>query len=546
MIINNQTPNTLTFLDGGFSRSQRPSVISFIQDEIDTYNLRSYKQRLVKIGEKASYNYDIDNAKDNFIQTLVDADNGFGSRAGISLPESRITQGIKAGLIDYAVGALTKIGDHWIDLESKQTLLETEISGFIQSKGVELVPVVTRQLMADFDESGVISIGDNVIATKIDEPARGLPTWQIANSETTVKGSAERVLSHASVPFITPEKLSSEEIWHGTLSSSKNEINSAKSAMSSSRRGVGLYGTMSMTEAATIYANPFHHMTREKRFTYGDAAIETEDYGHLVKLGSTDKTTPFVANWSNDAYFKSVLNTPSPFLIQAICNNFRNEAPESMSKRIDKIELTAVSNIFEAQSNYELYMAIDTLSSDLLSVDNKAALKLGAPIANLFQSLGYDTLEITPPTPAELKKIFDTKLAVINDVDYVHDLAKDNGVAVKHLVESIEHLAESVRVTTPKNLDQGHVIFFDNNTAPEFSESLGLPTHNSILGISEANPRESFDPHYDSFYDSENKNMDRFDPWVIGVIDSTREKSIAPTQPPKPSEKPRPRPTLNI
>lgn len=527
MIINNHPPHSLTFLDGGFARGQRPSSIDLVQDEMDTYNLRSYKDRMTKIHDRFSNGYDLSDAKSNFVATITNKDRNPASGNLVVLPESRLERGKEVGLIDYGVGALIKIDHKWVDHQLKKEVgSDDDLAGFLKEKGVTFAPVITKQMLSDFEESGKIVIGGKTVSTRTDDRSGRIMTWELDGTDATIRGSAERALMHSSTVFISPEQLSTEEIWHGTLSSSKDEIEHNKEALSLSRRGVGLYGTMSKVEAATIYANPFHHMVREKRLTYGSETGKTDDYGHLVKLGSTAKTTPFIANWGEGSHFKSALNTPSPFLIEAICNQFRNESPEAVSGRIRRVEEVAISSIFEAQSNYEIYMAIDTLSSDLLGVHNDASLKLGAPISKVFQSLGYDTLEITPPTPEQLNKITDTKLAVINDIDHVQDVAKDNSVSIKSLTDSIDDLSERIRTTTPKNLDQGHVIFFAENTAPEFGETLSLPTHNSLLGIEEQNPRQPFEPYYDSFFDPENDNLERFNSWAIGLIDSSRSKSI--------------------
>ncbi|MDK9789886.1 hypothetical protein [Vibrio sp. D431a] len=477
--------------------------------ELDSVN-QTYKESLL-LDESE---FDLKSACERFNLELKDS-------ATVPITETRVQQGFKAGLVDYGLGAIIKVGDKWFDKNNEVEIKSEQDALSYVSKYTSIIPCLYQHDIEQMDQSGVITLNGDVVATRSKEEGELVETWKLHKTGRQLTGEALRVLHHLDYPLAIMNSAAHADLYHGTLTDKESMSKFDSKPMTTSMRGSGLYTTRSINEAVTVYANPKSFEVSMKREGASDeekARMKSEN-GLLLKLRVSGSNCFYNADFNRDSGFKTLGDMPSPHAIEALCNSFKTNNP-STDKMLENTAKRTVSKLFNARTHYDCYVVMNELNTELGKLNQKEFRRSGGALSRLISSMGYDAINIVPPKPEQIQHIRD----LIDDVDRprseVNETITDLSITPKAMKTYLDNHLKAICSSVAPKMEMGHTLFFDQDKLPVITESIKLPKHTAIYTDEVPHPVKGYS---DEFYSFDNKDENRFNTMNINLVRTVRE-----------------------
>lgn len=511
----NCTDNSLIGLKGFTTNSKGLPLTEVIKEDgtVDWFELNYVNREFKERFSRGVRDFDLESISSEFNKTL-------DSNGGTPIADIRIEQGFKSGLIDYGKGALVEIDGIWHDGKTPTEIRsQNEAKNYLRDK-VEVVPCITESQLREMDEAGQVIVNGKVLATRSKDEGELVESWKLKDSGRAMSGDSLRVLHHLNVPLaITNSYVSGGQLYHGLTSHSDACSGFDSKPLSSSAQGAALYTTKSIHEAITVYANPKSFEVSGKR--YAVTEDEKDRVGgvnsHLMILRARGDNSVYSADFNKDGGIKTLSDIPSPHAVIAATDLYKNGSNDF---EVDIACKAAVSELLNAATQYDCYVAMNELNRKMLSLNGEQFVNDGGVISKLLASMGYDALDITPPTPEQLKMIGNLKVDLERPRSQIKDVVEDLKMAPKTMNILLDSHLSTMKSSIPAKLDKGHAIFFDQSKKPTVLSVMNLPTHTAVYTNEAPHPQEGYS---DAFYKYEDKDESRFSVMNINLLRNARE-----------------------
>ncbi len=480
MLGHNHNPTQLAFLSGSFHSFLEYPIGNFLRGEQSKYRASLLREAIERASKKQRDGYSTTDAKRDFVNNINNDDRMVLGEA-IHLPHTRLTEGAAVGYIDYGLGVIKKYGDIWRDIATTQPFQKlTEIRKWVQGKGVYFCDVITDKELSRFETKGFIKVSGEIVARR-----NGINSWVCCDSRKTINGNVSDVLYKLAIPYISSSgKGTKKPLYIGESDSQRKHTLFANRLYVSSKH-----------TACTIQANPA--TLSDKISTKGS---------RLHEFALPENTCVYHANWSDRKTFKCILNTPSPFLISAISNDYGNNLDVQIARN------KAISKIHSSKNNYETYTALVEWNQELLSIFDQEQKQ--PPIEIALRAMGYDSLAITPPAYEDILELIVTQNELSQFDSSLLNVICTKQLTPDHVSRITENYIESINQAA-SNVFTGctNYIYFNHKKSPSKVKSIELPPHYHTA--------DGYNT-YDSFYDKSNSDSGRFSEWAIKVLAESR------------------------
>lgn len=453
----------------------------------------------------------------------------------IPLPELNIAQGFKVGLIDYGNGALIQKDGTWFDGATQLT--EHDLVGVTAhlSNKVSIIPCITERQVQEMDEKGVVELNGKIVAERSKEDGELVETWKLlSKGGRALSGEAIRVLHHLDIPVIISDGIVGGQLYHGLTSHDMSVDSLDGSPLSSSLQGEALYTTKSIHEAVTVYGNPKSFEVSGKKYSVSEDEKKRVggEKSHLMIVQPDGTNNIYKADYSKVGRLKTLASMPSPNAVVAVCDLYRDGVNNGT---VDMAAKFAVSGLLNARTSYDCYVAMNELNKTLSSTNRDVFTKTGGVLGKLLGSIGYDSLDISPPTPKQIEQIEGLIVDLDRPRSALKDIVDDLKMTEKGMKAFLNDHLKTIKSSIPAKMDKGHTIFFDQSKKPCVIQSLRLPTHTAVLTGEFPDPQKGYS---DEFYSHQNKDETRFSRVNINLMRSVRDVQANQTETPTP-EKPK-------
>lgn len=392
------------------------------------------------------------------------------------IPEARLLEGFKAGLIDTINNAFLKTERGWIDDEMNTVLppnasLE-QVKSIVSSKA-RIIPSLSISDLENAEQQGELFINKRLVAYKIEaeeviESMKGLPggkelKWVDASSNKTFnEGELIRLIHHRSDPIAILAGTPARTMYHASVTDSKAPEDSHVIRTGVSRQGDAVYSTSSINEAVKVYGNPRSFEIRGKLLQEHEKNGIDRDkhiFGHLYKIQSN--ASLYKANMEKKHLtFEDV---PSPSSITLLARE--NGSSEGFA-------MNWWMMMKSAGSTYDMYCALNEFSERLYK-DNTD--KHGSNVMNkVLSSMGFQGLEIEFPEPEKFTE-YNEKIDNIKSLDQ-----SELSMGKNSIVQAMEHYVNRLKENIPAKAESSHVLIFDTKNMKK--EYLGiLPLNKEVL-----------------------------------------------------------------
>lgn len=411
MIGNNHNPTQLAFLSGSFHNYLEYPIGNFLRGELSRYRASLLAEALTRARTKQRDGYSTTDAKIDFVNNIQCEDRNFLGET-IYLPLTRLSEGAVVGYIDYALGSLKKFGDKWVDIATTQKFGRlSDVREWLRTKGIIFCDVVTTKQLKKCERRGALKINGQVVATKVGEH------WVSTETSNPIKGGATDILYKLGIPYIS-------------AAHSYNEpINS--------------------THPSEHKENLFHGYP-----TFKSATKQPDNTHHLTP----DNACSFVATWCDRKSFKCILNTPSPFIISAITNDY------GQGLDVQIIRNKAISKLHSTKSNYETLCVLLDWSKELQKIEHKKH----TPLETALRAMGYDSIKITPPKHEDIFELVSSEIEVTDFGSRILTDLQKYGFQKDHIDTVTENYIQAV---TPHEIaslcNSTTYVYFNNKKSPK-------------------------------------------------------------------------------
>lgn len=461
MIGNNHNPTQLAFLSGSFHNFLEYPIGNFLRGELSRYRASLLAEALTRAKSKQGDGYSTTDAKIDFVNNIQCEDRNFLGET-IYLPLTRLSEGAVVGYIDYALGALKKFGGKWVDIATTQKFDKlSEVREWLLNKGIVFCDVITNKQLQKYEKKKEVKVNGQVVATKVDGEWRSIETFR------PIKGKVPDLLYKLGIPYISTAHSHSEPLVRSHPKSSQ----------------IGM-----------IHGYPIFNKSGKPH--------------SKSNILSPDNACSFIATWKDRKSFKCILNTPSPFIISAITNDY------GQGLEVQIIRNKAISKLHSTKSNYETLCALLEWSKELDKIETKKHTALETSL----RSMGYDSIQITSPKHEDIFELVSSEIEVTDfDSEILSDLCKYN-IAKNHIDTVTENYIEAI---TPEEITTvGHdtiYVYFNSKKHPETTKSHTHSESDKLVKKKEPVP--------DSSYRPSRRDLSSLAPWATKTLNRMQQEN---------------------
>lgn len=380
-----------------------------------------------------------------------------------SISKLRVSEGFKAGLIDFVSNALIRTKDgSWKDAIHNHSLpAETslvDILNYVKSQKVNVIPSVTTDDLEVAEERGVLIIGSDTIARK--EDGRWIES---EHKKSFDEGDLIRLLHHQNKPVAIYANLPESRYYHANVSDKNTPSDRHLVRKGSSIQGDAFYATSSVDEAVRIYGNPKSFELRGKLLGMREReGVDDSKYmfGHLYELKSSNCS--FKASLKSRHLSANEIPSVAAFMLVASENNIPKGYAEN-----------AWMQIKSAQSTYEVYRVLNELNAYSPQFSGSTNC-----MSQLIRGLGFDSIEVVFPSEEQI-------LGFRERAKEIESLSDEEASALKinkqNVFSRIAQVIDLIENSIPARAQKSHLIAFNENKVR--TEHLGLlPLNKELVG----------------------------------------------------------------